>query len=254
MEREELIKKITLKKEFSELPRKDVEAIFEKFDKQIYLDEEKIKLTRDLLRKVYSGFTSQKLLSIKNKDEGWVLRKHLSTRERLPFYEEVYKRILGNLGKNISVIDLGCGINGFSYKYFNKGVSYTGVEAIGQLVELQNYYFKKNKLNARAVHLSLFELEKIKKLIEQTKKPRIVFLFKTVDSLEMIEKDYSKKLLLGISKLADRIIVSFATQSMKKRTHFKVNRNWIISFIQENFKIIDDFVLGGERYIVFRKN
>ena len=46
------------KKEFSKLPIKDVELIFDRFDKENYLDEEKIKLTRNILRKVFSSFTS----------------------------------------------------------------------------------------------------------------------------------------------------------------------------------------------------
>ena len=60
-------KKITLKKEFSQLPEIDVLLAFENFDNDNYSDEEKIKLTRGLLRKVFSSFTSRKILSIKNK-------------------------------------------------------------------------------------------------------------------------------------------------------------------------------------------
>lgn len=258
MNKRELIKKITEKKEFSNLPKKDVELAFEQFNKEKYLDEEKIKLTRDLLRKVFSAFTSHKILKIKDKDAKWVLRKHLSTRERLPYYKEVYGRILEGFDKNkkISIIDLGAGINGFSYNYFKKvsyDADYLGVEAIGQFVELSNHYFKKEKLSGKTVHLSLFELEKTRDLIKKTKTPRIVFLFKTIDSLEMLERDYSKKLLSEIVPLSDRVVVSFATRSMIKREKFKVKRNWIIDFIRDNFNISDDFMVGGERYIVFSK-
>ena len=85
MNREELIKKITTKKDFSELPKQDVELAFNKFNRPHYSDEEKVKLTRDLLRKVFSVFTSWKLLNIKDKDCEWILNKHISTRERLKF-------------------------------------------------------------------------------------------------------------------------------------------------------------------------
>ena len=103
----ELIKKITQKKEFSQLPKKDVELAFEKFDKPRDADYQKLKLIRQFLRKVYSSFTSRKLLGIKNRDvdakskrisrrpklnskfnsNEWVLNKHKSTKERLPYYE-----------------------------------------------------------------------------------------------------------------------------------------------------------------------
>lgn len=253
---EELYKKIILKREYSQLPMKDVELVFEKFDKGKYSDEEKIKLTRKLLREVFSSYTSQKLLLIKDKDFEWVLKKHVSTRERFPYYEEIYKRILKDLNKNLSIIDLGAGVNGFSYNFFQKSgfnINYFAIEAIGQLVELMNDYFKKQNFNARAIHLSLFELEKVKEIIEAKRKPRIIFLFKTIDSLEMLERDYSKKLISAIVGLAEKVVVSFAVKSMGKRERFRANRKWIIDFIKDNFKVIDDFELGGDRYLVFRK-
>src|SRR3989344_3635964 len=174
MNKFELLQKITEKKEFSQLPKKDVELAFSHFEKREVGDEEKIKLTRELLHKVFGAFTSQKLLSPKNKNEEWILRKHLSTRERLPYYTEVYKRILKEFeNRKISITDLGAGVNGFSYKYFwdlKFNVNYISVEAVGQLVKLMNNYFENEELNASAIHGSLFELEKIKKIILKTKK------------------------------------------------------------------------------------
>ncbi|MFH1608086.1 MAG: hypothetical protein ABIA78_03050 [archaeon] len=269
MDKQEFIKKITAKKEFSQLPKKDVEMAYEKFDKSVYSDEEKIKLTRDLLRKVFSAFTSQKLLNLKNKDAEWILKKHLSTRERLPYYEELYEKLLGDLkrssaypklrneGVELNIFDLGAGINGLSYNQIekiNRDFCYVGVEAVGQLVELANYHFKTRGVeNCMVLHMSLFELEKIKKIIKQVKGRKVVFLFKTIDSLEMLERDYSKKLLKEIVPSVDRVVVSFATESMVKRRKFNVNRKWIVNFIKDNFKVVDDFVLGGERYIAFGK-
>ena len=252
-ERNQIIKKITQRKEYSQLPEKDVETAFRNFENKNIGDEEKIKKTRELLHKVFSAFTSRKLLSLKNKEPEWILRKHISTKERLPYYKEIYKRILKDLNKKISVIDLGAGINGFSYRYFNKNVNYVAVEAIGQLVDLMNHYFEKEKINGKAFHFSLFETEKVKSLIKRQNKPRVVFLFKTIDSLEMLERNYSKELILEIAPFINRIIISFATKSIGKRKKFKVKRNWILEFIKGNFKILDDFDFGGERYIVFRK-
>jgi len=270
MNRKQIIEKIIQKKEFSQLPEKDVELAFLHFDKERYADEEKVKLTRDLLRKVFSAFASQKILSPKNKNVDWILRKHLSTkermnvqhsskdgqmRERLPYYDEIYERILKGIGKKITILDLGAGVNGFSYNHFKKlnlDVNYISVEAVGQLVDLTNRYFNAEKINGKAFHFSLFELEKIKKLVLKQKKPRVIFLLKTLDSLEMMKRDYSKELLLNLVPLCERMIVSFATRSMIKRKKFHAKRNWIVDFIKENFEIKDDFEIGGERYIVFR--
>lgn len=116
-----------------------------------------------------------------------------------------------------------------------------------------NFYFKQKKIkNANAIHLSLFELEKVKEIIKKTKKPKVVFLFKVVDSLEMLERDYSKKLLNEIVPLADKIVVSFAMRSMIKRRKFFAKRNWIVDFVEDKFCVLDDFEIGSERYIVFQ--
>jgi hypothetical protein len=256
MNENEIIEKIMKKKDFSRLPVPDVKLALSKFSDKRYMNEERIKLTRDLLRKVYSAFVSSKILSEKNKDANWILRKHLSTRERLPFYEEVYSRVLKDLPKRISVVDLGAGINGFSYSYFEKlgfNVDYLSIEAVGQLVDLANSYFKREKLNAVSIHISLFEFGRIKKEISKMKKSRVVFLFKVIDSLEMLKRDYSKELLKGIVQMAERVVVSFATRSMIAKKRFFVKRDWIINFIRGNFNVLDDFEIGGERYLVFCK-
>lgn len=255
MDYNEIIEKITEKKDFSKIPKEDVLRAYKKFEKRQCSEEEKIRLTRDLLRKIYSAFTSKKLLSIKDKEEEWFLRKHLSTRERLGFYSKLYEKLFFSIPK-CSVIDLGCGINGFSYKYFPKKtrINYVGVEAVGQLSDLLNFYFNKNQINARVIHESLFEMDKIKKIIEAQEKPRVIFLFKVIDSLEMLERDYSKFFLKELSSICDKIIVSFATRSMKKQDKFKVNRKWIINFIKDNFELLEDFYLGNERYLIFIPN
>jgi len=80
-----IYEKIIAKKEFSNLPKKDVEKVYSLFNKEHLIDEEKIKKTRDMLRKVYFAFGSLKLLNTKIIDKKGVdeiLKKHISTRER----------------------------------------------------------------------------------------------------------------------------------------------------------------------------
>lgn len=250
-----IFKKIREKREFSQLPEKDIELAYEQFEKRQASEDEKIKLTRELLRKIFSAFISKKLLSLKNKEPEWILRKHISTRERLLHYGEIYKRIFQDY-KKASVIDLGAGINGFSYNFFKKtgvNIDYTAIESVGQLTELMNFYFKQNKLDGKAINLSLFETEKVKEIIEKTKKPRVIFLFKVIDALESLKWNYSKELISEIVPLSDKIVVSFATKSLGSRENFKVKRTWIIDFIKENFKVLDNFEIGGEHYLVFSK-
>ncbi len=255
MEREEIIKKITLKKEFSQLPKKDVELAFSHFERRQTSEEDKIKLARDLLRKTFFSFGSMKLLNreiINKKRVEDVLNKHISTKERAPFYKELYKKLVNRSG--ITVFDLGAGINGLSYNYFPKNTKYVAIESVGQLVDLMNYYFEKNKLkNAIAINKSLFELKEIEEIIKKQKGKKIIFLFKTIDSLEMTERNFSKKFLLEIVPLVDEVVVSFATESLIKRQKFKVERYWFENFVSKEFNLIEKFQLGSERYIVFKK-
>jgi len=254
MEKTELISKIMEKKEFSQLPQKDVELVFDKFDKPRNADYQKIKLTRQFLRKIFSGFSSRKVLHKRDESVEWFLKKHKSTRERLEFYKEVYSRCFEGFPENFTIFDLGAGINGMSYNFFldvGKKIDYVGVEAVGQFVELMNYYFEKERIAGRAIHESLFNLDKIKRLLKQGSGGKIAFMFKVIDSLEFVQRDYSKEFLLGISPLVDRIVISFATRSLGSRKKFGAQRSWIVKFVRDNFKIIDDFELGGEQYLVF---
>jgi len=254
MNKEELIKKIISKKEFSQLPLEDVKLVFEKVDKKDYLDEEKVKLTRDLLRKMYTVFLSNKLLNFKNKESSWFLKKHFSTNERFSHYSEIYSKIFEGIKGEVSVYDLGCGANGFSSEFFPKKlkINYFGVEAVGQLVEIQNKFFEKKK-NFEFFHESLFNYEMIKEILKKGKGKKIVFLFKVLDSLEMVKRNYSKKLLLGLSSLTDFFVVSFATKSLVSKKKFFVQRNWFYSFLEENFEILKKFEIGNEEYLLFSK-
>jgi|TARA_Y100000310_G_C20654054_1_gene801042 hypothetical protein len=247
--------KIISKKEFSNLIKKDVEIAFKNFDKTHYIDEEKVKKTRDLLRKAFSVFGSGKLLNFKivdKKEIEEILKKHISTRERFEYYSELYGKLLKGI-KDPCIIDLGCGVNGLSYNYFKKKTCYVGVESVGQFVKLNNYYFKKEKIKGgKSIQASLFDLVKIKEIILKEKKPKILFLFKVIDSLEMLEKNYSKELLKEIVPLVERVVVSFATESLVSRKRFRVKRYWFENFVKENFEVLADFNLGGERYISFK--
>ena len=251
----ELIDWIMKKPQYAELPRKDVETVFKQFKRQNYGDEELKKLVREKLRMLYSSFSGKKLFLWKGKSSDDILKKHLSTRERYEHYGEIYTRILKKLPEKISVIDLGAGVNGFSYRYFKKfgfTVDYAGVEAIGQLADLSKEYFEREKLKAKSYHGSLFDLELLKEVYKKTKKPRVVFLLKVVDALEAVERNYSLKLISYLFEECDvdRIIISFATASMFRKKKFYINRNWLTDFLQEKYQIIDDFELGYERYYV----
>lgn len=250
--KKELLEKITRKREFSRLPLGIVEKAFSRFEKDCYSDKEKVKLTRDFLRRVFSVFASNNLLKKRKYDWKTILRKHSSTRERLPYFGEIYSRVLKGFedSDKICIFDLGCGVNGFSYSFFPRRVKYIGIEAIGQLVDLANAYFKKEGIPGEVFQMDLFDFEQIGKVISRYGGKRVVLLLKVLDSLEMFERGYSKILLSSLKDVVDRIVVSFATKSLIRGERFKVTRRWFIDFVKKDFDVLDKFEFGGEKYFV----
>jgi hypothetical protein len=178
----------------------------------------------------------------------------------MEYYGEVYSKILEGIDGKINVFDFGCGINGFSYEEFSKAgfnVNYIGTEPVGQLCKLQNAWFEKRKMTALVEHISLFDLEANKEMVQSTKYKvqgkSVGFFFKVLDSLEMMKRNYSKEVLKEIVPLFERCVISWATRSLVSKKKFHAERTWLKNFIEENFKIIEEFDAGVEHYLVFSK-
>lgn len=168
-----------------------------------------LKAVRDELNKRYGIFWS---------DE-FNLESHRSSKERMGFYNELYKKIFAITGKPNSILDISAGLNPLSIKYMDgfEG-KYVSTELAQKDCEMINRYFKENKINGKAIQ------QDITKNLEFPEAD-VVFLFKVFDSVE--EKGH---------KLAERIlkdlkcryaVISFATRTAwGKKMNFP-NRGWI---------------------------
>jgi hypothetical protein len=245
----QIIKKIKEKREFSKLPDSIVEKAAE-------ISSWDIKETRALLRKYFGVFLTNKILKPKDiSDYESILKSHISSKYRN--YKSLYEKIFEN--KNYaSIIDLGAGLNGFSIKELqiaSKAKNYCGIEASGQLVEITNQFFEKHTkdFNAHCITLDLFETEKILKIINDAKEPKMILIFQVIDALEGIKKNSSKELLLEISKKIssnDQITISYSLSSIGKGKKFTAQRKWLVDFLKENFTIKKDFEMFGERFLI----
>lgn len=242
-----LIVEVKKKKEFSNLPDSIVE-------RALTISKENIKDARAFLRKYFGVFLTNKVLKGKTEE---VLSSHISSkfRDYRLFYEKIFEGKKAN-----SVVDLGCGANGFSYSFIREvlgEVDYIGVEASGQVVENTNYFFKENKIRlAKVEHLDLFNLEEVLEITEKAKSPKAILILQTLDALESLERNYSKKLLLGLSDVVskeDFLVVSMPLTSISGKKTFEAKRSWISVFLEENFKLGKDFNLGNERIFIFSK-
>ena len=240
-----IIEEIKKKKEFSELPDSLVERVAKK-------TKGNVKSSRAFLRKYFGVFLTNKILKGKLNEEE-ILERHISTKNR--DYKKLYKKIFDS-EKVSTVIDLGCGVNGFSYKYLREvlgDVRYVGVEAVGQLVRQMNNYFNREKFNAIAKQMDLFDVKEVRKILARQKKPRVVFLFQVIDALESIEKNFSKKFLLEIKNYSEKIVLSYSLKSLSGKKVFKVQRKWLVNFIKENFILEKEFEIDGEKFLIFGK-
>ncbi len=235
-----LVSEVKNKKEFSKLPNSVIERALRE-------SRDDVKESRKLLRKYFGVFLTNRVL----KGKGNMLDVHISSKKRdyHKFYLEIFKGI-ENVG---SVVDLGCGVNGFSYKYLPEGIEYIGVEAAGQLVEQMNNYFKDRCFNARVVRGDLFDIDMVLSILRKSKRKRVIFLFQVVDALESVQRDFSLKLISEIMKNAEVLIISVPLVSLGGRKRFAVKRKWLMDYLVENFKIDRDFEMFGERILCVRK-
>jgi len=241
MENKNLVEQVKKKKEFSQIMDSVVLRAIQKVGRDV-------KDVRALLRKYFGVFLTNKIIKGVGEE---VLKGHISSRNR--DYEELYGKILD--GGEKTIIDFGCGVNGFSYKYLKKvlpGVRYVGVEVVGQLVDNMNKYFVVEGFNAVAIQKDLFYVDCMKELLSKQEKPRVVFLFQVIDALESFEKDFSKKFLSSVAEECEKIVLSFPVQSLSGKTVFKVKRQWLLDFLDENFEILDRFTTGGEQFLILK--
>ena len=237
-----LVEEVKRKREFSGLPDSVVGRALDKCGGDV-------KEARALLRKYFGVFLTNRVLGGRlGADE--MLAAHMSSRKRN--YEKFYGEIFSEIGEVGSVVDLGCGVNGFSYKYLPRGIDYVGVEAVGQLVEQANDYFKIEGFDARVVKMDLFDVDSVLKVLGGAKRPRVVFMFQVVDALENLKKDFSKEFILKISEECEAIVLSLSMESLGGRKKFVVQRKWIMDFLEKNFIVEKRFAIGGEKIVMLK--
>jgi len=256
----DFISEVKKKKEFSGLPDSVVaRALKESGDE--------VKEARSLLRKYFGVFLTNRVLKFGSRKSEVgsrdILSCHISSKKRR--YEEFYDSIFSMQnhdtfgaafrmeGKNkISIVDLGCGVNGFSYEFLPKGTRYVGVEAAGQLVDQMNSFFKENKFDGEAICGDLFDLDLIRGILEK-EKPDVVFLFQVVDALESVEKNFSLKLIGEIMKSVEVLVISVPLVSLGGGKKFAVKRKWLMDFLESDFVVKKDFEMFGERVLIVGK-
>ncbi|MFW5865779.1 MAG: hypothetical protein ACOCU6_01660, partial [Nanoarchaeota archaeon] len=218
--------------------------------------------TRKYLREIYGVFQhtplssfQQRIASIRSIDDplcDFLLDNHQSTRERHAQYVELYTRIerfCSSCGVTLpfSVLDLACGWNPFAIKYFSTLPSqYIASDISEEDMGTIRLFFRNTGLNGRCISLDLTSKDAIDEL-NRLSSVDVVFLFKTLDSLERSSRNISKRLLSFLASKASVFVISFPSVSIGgKQDIDKKRRAWFESWCSRNKWYVQRFSLENE--------
>ncbi len=216
------------------------------------------KSVRESLRKVYGLFDAEKprrkrqvlaTLAADTSKARDALALHQSSRERLPHYLEIYRRIFALTGEPRAILDLGCGYNPYSYDQLGCTPLYIAVDLPNEALAQIKEFFRKKRVRGLTHGLDLVtEHEKLAELATVD----VAFLFKLLDSLETAERNVSAKLLDAVK--AEWLVVSFPTVSIggKKRIP-RERRAWFEKLLRRKRWTYRAFAVGDEAFYVIRK-
>ena len=214
-------------------------------------------LVRSELREVYGVFFEQqnknrkkylkrliKEPSIDNHIK--VLELHKSSKERIPFYEEVYEKIFSVTGKPNSILDLACGYNPISYPFMKINPSIIAVDLSSEDMKFLEEYFESQEITGIGMPLDLTKDSALEKVSNM--EADVCLLFKALDSIETRKRNYSKALLEKIN--CQWIVISFPTKSLGGKKEIKTSkRNWI----EKNYKIKKTINIPNEIFYIIEQ-
>ena len=256
---EELIKKITAKKELANIDKqyskkilletiKENPLIYNKLQEKKFNPKSKefeviVKKTRKKLREYFGSYNASIGEEKKKELKEDIVKKHLSTRERSDHIEEFSEFI----GSSKSILELGCGYNPFFYSHFKGKPKYLASDITSDLDYIKTY-FVNNKIDGDVLKLDLTLDEDLSLLKDISGKFETTLLLKVVDPLEKQKRNSTQKLLENIN--SKYLIVSFSTTTISGKTEIKTQRKWFYNLIQG--KKFEEKVLGNEKYIKIR--
>src|SRR3989338_9387488 len=97
-----------------------------------------------------------------------ILKTHISSKERISIYPELYEKIFSITGKAKSILDLSCGLNPLSFPFMKLPLSikYFATELCeDDLLFIEKYFQKINLKNYSVIKINLVsEMEKVKNI------------------------------------------------------------------------------------------
>ncbi len=180
-----------------------------------------------------------------------ILETHTSTRERIPYYDQIYKELSDRIPKPKKIIDLGCGLNplshvfmrkhGWNPEWFASDISQTDMEFLSECFSVLNITGTVMALDLTKDYDKLANLE-----------GNITFVLKLLDSLEETERHISYKIFENIK--TKWIVVSFPTKSLGGNKNISTRgRLWFERLLNRFELKHDTFQVENELFYVIER-
>ncbi|MFA5303101.1 MAG: methyltransferase domain-containing protein [Candidatus Nanoarchaeia archaeon] len=214
--------------------------------------KEFIKKVRSQLRRQFGAFNNANIDReglVKKKDYFGLMLSHQSSRERLPYYKEVYLKIFKDLNGPISIIDIGCGFNPLSIEFMKvKPKKYLALDINENDLKIIREYFKQKGVSGEA---NVFDATNLKNY-GFNEMFDYCFAFKV---FEILERTKSHRLTEDIIKLvpARIIVASFSTRTLSNAPMTRKRRIWFEVMSKRLGYSIESFSIPNELFYILRK-
>jgi 16S rRNA (guanine(1405)-N(7))-methyltransferase len=177
-----------------------------------------------------------------------ILALHQSTKERLPYYDYVYRKIFETTGIPRKIVDLACGLNPISYPYMECRAEYLACDISDDDMKFIEEYFHIRDIGGAAMRIDLTKDD----VTGLTAGFDVCFLFKALDTLEATKRNISRNIMKNIS--SSYIAVSFATKSIGgKKSIRNERRSWFDKLVKKNGWDCSVFELPNEIFYIIKK-
>ena len=187
--------------------------------------------------------------------KGKTLETHPSTKERIGFYSELYRKLFAITGKPKVILDLGCGMNPLSFPFMKLNeVEYYAYDLSEEEIGIITDFFEKWSVKNKDVvgKGSLLDITNVQK-IGQLPKADVAFLFKVTDVLDRNKGHLvTEKVLKAVP--AQYVVVSFSTRTMSGKPMTAPRRRWMEWLCQRlgwTYEIVE---FENELFYVVRKS
>lgn len=177
-----------------------------------------------------------------------LLKTHISSRERLKFYPEMYRKIFSIAGKPNSIMDLASGLNPVSLKLSEiKLQNYIAIELNKDDCKFLNEYFKTINIKGKAIALDLTrEYTKLTRF-----KTDLCLMLKTLDSLGKDKRKLAPKIIQSIN--SSYIVVSFSIKTLSGKRMRNISRVWFEKMCEQHNWKFQSFTIFNELFYIINK-